>query len=342
LAVPVPEAPPVPSWPTVIATTFRLWFRRRVLRVPDQPGAAQLAWRRALAGGLVVVLLAAAASVAAVASMVSQRPADPSPHHAASPRQRDPAGTGATTAAAVNRAAAAAWIATQVSRGVIVACDPLMCAALQQRGFPVGDLDSLGNGAGDPLGSGIVVSTAAVRAELGTRLAAVYAPAVIASFGTGSAGVQVRVTAADGSAAYLSSDHADLLARQSAGELLARNQNIHLLPTSQQQLMAGHVDSRLLITLAALAHSVPVYVLQFGDSGPGAAPGTPLRSVTIAAVQLGGHHTTSYLNQVLEFLRAQRAPLRASTTILGAGSAAALRIEFAAPSPPGLLTGQAN
>jgi len=336
-AVPVREVPPAQPWPTVIATTFRLWFRRSVLRVPDHAGAARLARRRALAGGLVVVVLTAGTVMVMVGQRagVSQRPA-------ASPRPRNPVSTRAVSAAAVSRAAAAAWIAAQVSRAVIVACDPLMCAALQQRGFPPGDLDSLGNVTGDPLGSGIVVATTAVRADLGPRLATVYAPVVIARFGTGPAAVQVRVTAADGSAAYLSADHADLAARQSAGQLLAHNQNIHLLPTSQQQLAAGQVDSRLLITLATLAHSVPIYVLRFGDAGPGAAPGTPLRSVTIAAVQLSGHRATSYLGQVLAFLRAQRAALRASTAILGTGSAAALQIEFAAPSPPGLLTGQAN
>jgi len=208
-AVPVREVPPAPPWPTVIATTFRLWFRRSVLRVPDHAGAARLARRRALAGGLVVVVLTAGTVMVMVGQRagVSQRPA-------ASPRPRNPVSTRAVSAAAVSRAAAAAWIAAQVSRAVIVACDPLMCAALQQRGFPPGDLDSLGNVTGDPLGSGIVVATTAVRADLGPRLATVYAPVVIARFGTGPAAVQVRVTAADGSAAYLSADHADLAARR--------------------------------------------------------------------------------------------------------------------------------
>jgi hypothetical protein len=249
--------------------------------------------------------------------------------------------TAAVAAAAVSRHAAAAWIAAQVSRGVIVACDPLMCAELQQRGFPPGDLEQLGNGSGDPLGSGIVVSTTAVRTEFASRLTTVYAPTVIASFGTGSTAVQVRVTAPDGAAAYLSAEYSDVQARQQAGQMLLGNQNIHLLSAGQQELTDGQVDSRLLITLAALAHSVPVYVLQFSDSGPGAAPGTPLRSVTIsAAVQLSGPGTASYLDVVLAFLRAQRPPLLASTTILGTGSLAAVQIEFAAPSPPGLLAGQ--
>lgn len=58
-----------------------------------------------------------------------------------------------------------------------------MCAALAQHGVPPGNLLLLGPGAGDPLGSDVVVETAAVRGLFGRRLAAVYAPEVLASFG---------------------------------------------------------------------------------------------------------------------------------------------------------------
>ena len=241
------------------------------------------------------------------------------------------AAAGALNAAAADRVQAAAWITAQVSHGVIVACDPLMCATLQQRGFPAADLAPVGPGTGDPLGSAIVVSTAALRSQFGPRLASVYAPVVIASFGTGPGLVQVRVTAAGGATAYLSAEQADLAARKAAGSELLRNANIHLTPTARQQLAAGHVDSRLLITLAALAARLPVYVTAFSDAGPGAAPVTPLRLMTIS----GG--SASYVNRVLTFLRAQRAPLLAVTTVTQAGADAVIQVEFTAPSPPGLL-----
>jgi hypothetical protein len=41
------------------------------------------------------------------------------------------------------------------------------------------------------------------------------------------------------------------------------------------------VDSRLLITLAAMAATEPVDIVSFGDAGPGAGPGTPLRTADI-------------------------------------------------------------
>jgi hypothetical protein len=240
--------------------------------------------------------------------------------------------------AARNRNLAAAWIAAQVSHGVIVSCDPLMCSALQQHGFPTSNIEQLGAAAGDPLGSGIVVSTAAVRSQLGPRLASVYAPTVIASFGSGAGVVQVRVIAPDGAKAEAPIEHGDLLARRSAGRQLLRNKNVHVLPAGRRQLAQGQVDSRLLITLVDLSHSFPVYVRRFGDAGPGASAGTPLRAMTIAArVRVRNRSAASYLRAVLAILLAQRAPLLARTQIVGTGKKAALRIEFTAPSLLGLL-----
>jgi hypothetical protein len=316
-----------PSWPRVIATTLRLWLQRRVLRVADGPDASRLARHRALLSVLSVLVAVAAGLV------LAQRP------WAGSPESRPRLTDRALAAAATNRTLAAAWIAAEVSRGVIVACDPLMCAALQREGFPAGDLDPLAVGAADPLGSGIVVSTVSLRSELGSRLATVYAPVVLASFGSGQSAVVVRVTAPDGAAAYVAAENADLLARQRDGQQLLRNPNISLPADCQAELADGYVDSRLLVTLAALAHSVPVHVRQFGDAGPGAPAGTALRSMTISGAVLLPHHA-SYLNVVLAFLRAQRAPFLATATVSGTGAATELTIAFTAPSPLGLLSAQ--
>ena len=388
------SAPPTPSWPKVIATTFRLWWLRRVLHAADRPldfrslprGAGP--YESALQASDVIIIDSTAPVTAspplvstgpASAAAVSTAPADINPGTSAPSSQSpvrtrsgitvvrigfaaalvvvlaaagvsafalargrvDHGGTrsaaaqrataGALAAAAADREQAAAWITAQVSHAEIVACDPLMCATLQQRGFPAADLAPVGPGTGDPLGSGIVVSTAATRSLFGTRLAKVYAPVIIASFGTGSSLVQVRVTAMGGAASYLSAEQADLAARKMAGAELLRNAHVHVAPLARQQLAAGQVDSRLLITLAALAARLPVQVTGFSDAGPGAAPITPLRLMTISA------GSPSYINQVLAFLRAQRAPLLAVTTVAYAGTDAVIQIEFTAPSPPGLL-----
>lgn len=323
------QAQPAPSWPKVIATTLRLSVQRRVLRVPDGPDARRLARRRALVAGLSVLVTAAAAT--AGISLAG----------------RDLAGqarTAATTqlsgsalaAATKNRELAAGWIVAQVSRGVIVACDPLMCSVLQQHGFPAADLEPLSTGSGDPLGSGVVVSTDALRSELGPRLASVYAPVVLASFGRGPSAVAVRVTAPDGAAAYLSAARGDWLAREQDGHQLLDNPNVHVSAAGQTELAAGKVDSRILVTLAALAHSGPVYIRQFGDAGPGATAGTPLRSMTISAAPV--RHDAGYLADVLAFLRAQRAPFLATVAVYGTGATTVLQIVFAAPCPLGLLS----
>ena len=63
----------------------------------------------------------------------------------------------------------------------------------------------------------MVLATAAVRGMFGSRLADVYAPDVLASFGTGQARVDVRIVAPDGALAYRASLTADVAARQAAG-----------------------------------------------------------------------------------------------------------------------------
>jgi len=185
------------------------------------------------------------------------------------------------------------------------------------------------------LGSGIVLSTTAVRSQLGPRLAQVYAPLVIASFGAGADVVQVRVTAIGGATAYLSAVQADLQARMADGRALAHNKNIRAPAAARAELTAGEVDARLLITLAGLAHRGPVQIRGFSDAGPGAGVSAPLRLLTITAP------SATYLHRVLAFLRAQRPPLLALVSTHGHGRARTVQIEFSAPSPTGLLNASA-
>jgi hypothetical protein len=333
---------PEPSWPTVIATTLRLWWQRHVLPARS-PGLSGRRAGRGLALAAVLAIVVVGSAVAALALARSGRGGTASqsspPLTATDPAATDPAVSAspapsvALTEATASRRQAAAWVAAQVSRGVIVACDPLMCDALQQRGFPAADLSVITASSGDALGSGIVVSTTAVRSQLGPRLASVYAPVVIASFGSGAGQIQVRATAVGSAPAYLSAIQADLAARREAGAQLNRNRAISMPSSARAELAAGRVDSRLLITLAALAHRFRVKIVSFTDSGPGAGAGTPLRMLTVAAPNAG---------RLLAFLRAQRPPLRALVALHGHGSAITVRIEFTAPSPTGLLSAGAS
>lgn len=251
-----------------------------------------------------------------------------------------------TASATAARRQAAAWIARQLSHSAIVSCDPAMCAALRTQDFPAGNLLMLEPSAEDPLGSDVVVATAAIRSKFGSRLAGVYAPDVAAAFGAGNARIQIRVIAPDGAAAYRSALRADLLARQAAGAQLLRNRDIGVTAAVRKQLTEGQVDSRLLTTLAALAAQHALRIVAFADSGPGASPGMPLRMAEIsapggsAAIAPPGPGNARFPRSVLAFLRAQRPPYLAAgpRAIRSGGGQDVVQVEFASPSPLGLLT----
>jgi hypothetical protein len=333
-AGPSREVPLAPPWGEVLATTLRLWLQRRSGR------------ERRLAVAVVAVVVVAAAVLTVLLTGHPAAPtAAPSRSGRAAPgsgSRPNPASQAALAAAAAARRQAAAWVATQVSRSSITACDPVMCSALQAQGVPAASLLMLGPSASDPLGSAVVVSTAAIRSQFGARLGSVYAPTILAAFGTGTARVEVRVTAPDGSAAYLSSLSSDLRARTADGLRLLGNSNISVTGAARQQLAAGQVDARLLSTLVTLAGLERVSIVSFYDGGPGSSAGVPLRAVELASPPLrpgapGGQ--LGYFKSVLAFVRAQRAPFLASTAALQRISPrqVVVRIEFAAPSPLGLL-----
>jgi hypothetical protein len=234
--------------------------------------------------------------------------------------------------AVVARGQAAAWAASQVSGGAIMACDPAMCAVLAEHGIAAGSLLVLRPGAADPLGSDVVLATAAVRAMFGARLVSVYAPELLASFGTGPARIDIRAVAPDGAAAYRAASASDLRTRRLAGSQLLRDTRIAFGPAARAQLAAGQVDARLLTTLDTLAASEPIRVTAFLDAGPGAGPGVPLR-----AAELTARNATA--GKILAFFRAQRPPylLARAAIAAGPGGESVLTVQFAAPAPLGLL-----
>jgi len=254
------------------------------------------------------------------------------PHLASADAPAVPVSAPPLSSSAATREQAAAWVAQQVSTAAIVACDPAMCAALAHRGIPSGNLLVLGPGSGDPLGSAVVAETASVHAMFGPRLASVYAPEVLASFGTGSAQIAIRVVAPDGTAAYRAALVADQRERQVAGAQLAQDPRLVTGPAARAALSTGQVDARLLITIAALAADQQVTVTGFGDAGPHASPWLPLRSAVLAAPE-------ATARRMLAFVRAQRSPYLPAQASLtpAAGGRTLLSIRFAAPTPLGLL-----
>lgn len=209
-----------------------------------------------------------------------------------------------------------------------------MCAALQADGLPGTRLLVLRTAAANPLGSDVVLATLAVRNEFGTRLQSVYAPLVIASFGAGSGRIDLRAIAPDGAVAYQAALAADARSRIAAGGQLLNNPHIIVAAPAREALSAGDVDPRLLMMLAALAAQQPVRITAFGSPSPGASRLVPLRSVELAPLGSGTKAAAS-LRSMLSFFDGQRQPflpLRA-----GLAGSSALTVEYAAPSPLGLL-----
>jgi hypothetical protein len=314
-----------PSRGKVLLTTVQLWAQRRLhFRWP-----AQARWR------VLTVLVVAAVLLGAGAISIALT-GSPAPAGQSHGGTRTAA---AIRAAAAARTAAARWIAAQASADAIVSCDPQMCALLQAQGVPAARLLALGGGNSAPLGSDLIVSTAAVRSEFGARLSSVYAPVVLASFGTGSAQTAVRVVAADGAAAYLRSLRTDVAARASAGSELLQNPRLHSSAAARRALAAGQVDSRLLTAFAALATMHVVDVVDFPAPAAGASTGMPLRIVDIAPARPGTRGRPNTIGSLARYLRAQLFPYRPAhiTVVRLASGRPVLRVEFGAPSPLGLL-----
>jgi hypothetical protein len=307
-------------------------------RVPAGLVLAGLVVAGLVVAGLVVAGLALAAAAGA---FVLGRPGS-SAAHAGLAEDAPERQQAVLAQASAIRSRAAAWVARQVSPDAIVACDPDMCSALLAQQIPPGNLLELRSGAADPLGSDVLVATAAVRSQFGARLASVYAPAVLASFGSGRLRIDVRAVAPDGAAAYRAELAMDLTARRKAGGQLLGNPHVQVSAAARRELQAGQVDSRLLATLAtlaALAGQEPVQVAAFGDSGPGASAGVPLRS---AVITVAGRDDPDAVADMLTFVRAQRPPYLPARSLIEPGPAggSALSIQFAAPSPLGLLQPQ--
>jgi hypothetical protein len=203
-------------------------------------------------------------------------------------------------------------------------------------GFPSSNLLPLGPASNDPLGSDLVVATGTVRNQFGSRLASVYAPAIIASFGTGKTGIDIRWVYPGGAGAYRAALPAALRVRKAADAQLLTNSTIGLSATAKAQLLSGQIDPRLPLLIVAMAHSYPLRIVDFASQSPGGGPASLLRWVDLATTVRAAHLThAAYLGWIQAFIDAQRAEYRPAwveQVTLRTGQAV-LRIGYGAPSP---------
>jgi hypothetical protein len=302
----------------------------------QRSGSRAIRWRLPVpiqAAAILALLVASGVTFALSGHHVGSRP---SIGGAAPPSRATGTGQDRRAAAAIQMAAE--WVSQQVSHGMIVACDPVTCSALEARGVTSANLLILRATTASPLGAGVVVATPAVRSQFGSRLDSVYAPLVIAGFGSGPDRVNVQVIAPDGAAAYLVALRQDVAARKAAGAQLLANKRIGTTALARTQLAAGEVDSRLLIMFPALAAKHPIQILAFGDLGPDASPGVPLCLADLSGSgRAAGISDASYLRWLAGFLRVQLAPFAGSFAVLQQGGQPVVRVELSRPSPLGLL-----
>ncbi len=332
-----PKKPPgVPSWGLVLATTIRLWWQRRLhdLRRPWRALLAVICVLAVAGVAVAVVMLTGTSTRTASSSSPAARSSAPAARSSA-PARRHPAGTGSGAGTVTVPAQAAAWAVAQLGPGQAIGCDPAMCTALAAHGVARGRLRPLPSPASGAPAASVIAATAATAARLGQD-----APVLLASFGSGTSGVQIRASYPGGAAAYQAALRSDLASRRAAGTQLLHSGRIQAAAPGTAQLRAGQVDSRVLTMLALLASQRSWRVVTFGGASPGVpSAAAPFRQVVL--VSADGQGGSAGLAGALALVRGQHSAYGAAqaSTVRLAGGQPGLRIDFAAPSPLGLLAG---
>ena len=196
-------------------------------------------------------------------------------------------------------------------------------------------MSTIGPQSTDPLNSVLLVVTPAIQAQFGTRLASVYAPVVIASFGSGKTRIDIRLVFPGGTFRYRAVQQKYLRARKAAEALLLTNRRITFSATARAQLRSGGIDPRLLVLLAGMVAYHPVQIVDFGGRPPGGGPASLLRWVDLATVDKEAHFPrAAYLRWMHSFANAQWTQYRPAychQVMLPGGPA--MRIGYDVPSP---------
>jgi hypothetical protein len=241
-----------------------------------------------------------------------------------------PSTPGPLQTATANRSQAADWIAQQILPSVLIGCDPLMCQALEAANVSASRLSMVQPSAPDPLGVEVIVATPALRSQFGPRLATVYAPLVLASFGSGAQRIDIRYLAPGGTAAFEASLASARSARIEAGQQLLGNKNVQASAQARTALLAGNVDPRLLITLGLLAHEMQVRLIIFDDPSPGVSSAVPLRGAEIGASDSAG------LSAMLAFLTQQTTYQPSHFSQIRIASSQVVTMQYDTPGPLGM------
>jgi len=228
------------------------------------------------------------------------------------------------------------FAAHQVSSDAVVACDPRLCSQLAASGFSTVQEYPLGQNSVSLTDTNLIVVTPAIRFLLGTtdpQLGADVMPAILASFGSGSARITIQAVDPDGAAAHQAALLQDVQARVQLGAQLLNSGFVSATPIARKELAQGEVDPRLLLAIQALANRQPVDIASFGDAGPSASPGEPFRSADFAATDPPEPTMISVFRMHPGFPSITHAML-----LMLADGQTAVQIEFGVPTPLNLLS----
>jgi hypothetical protein len=242
-------------------------------------------------------------------------------------------------AVAADTGLAASWIEEQMAAGTVVACDTQTCAALTASGFPQVQEVQIGLNTQSLSNASVVVMTPTLQtffSVVNPSLGAQVTPAVLASFGQ----VSIQVIWPGGAIAYQSALSQDVQYRIQLAEQLLNSGQLQASPLAESQLEAGEVDPRILLALQSLADQIPIDVLGFSDSGPGASPGIPFRVVDLAVSDpAAGMSEQPYVTTLASVLtRHATFPPYQKLEKVSYDGQTAVQVQYTAPNPLGLLS----
>jgi hypothetical protein len=315
-AAPPPAAPPphVPSAPPAR---------------PSRPGRFKAP---AVVAAMAVVI--AAASVGTIMAMSG---------HGSSHGSHTSAGgsSGPAATATAAEASAAAWVSAQVSPTTVISCDQAMCTMLEARGYPAKHLRPLGADTTLKTAlktSAVVMVTPATQQLFGSSLVTAWAPAALATFGSGGSAVSVRLAAPNGAAAYEQEVRKDQAALATPEAGLTQTKSVTVSGAPAQDLMSGRVDGRLMEAIADAATAEPIDIVDFGNVGTGVSANVPLRYADLLANgSAAGMSEPAYVQALQAGLSGGAGFHPDRTQVLTLRGQQVLRVEFLAPTPFNVL-----
>jgi hypothetical protein len=160
----------------------------------------------------------------------------------------------------------------------------------------------------------------------------------LATFGSGSSTVSVRIVAPQGATVYERKARQDQAALASSEAALTQAKSITISKSAAQELNSGQVDWRLTEAITAAAGIQAIDIVDFGNAGSGASADVPLRYADLAVSNSAtGLSVSAYVQGLRTSMAGSLSPHPARTQLVTVSGRQVLRVEFLGPSKFGAL-----